>query len=32
LIMHHDRSMAVSTAWVWLAESRMLVRRISTSS
>lgn len=31
LIMQHDRSIDVSTAWVWLAESRMLVRRITTT-
>lgn len=32
LIVHHDRSIDVSTAWVWFAESRMLVRRITTTT
>jgi len=30
LIMHHDRLFAVSEAWVWLAEARMLARRLTT--
>lgn len=30
LIMHHDRLFAVSEAWVWLAEARMLARRLMT--
>ena len=30
LIMHHDRLLDVSAAWVWLAEARMLVRRLTT--
>lgn len=29
LVMHHDRLAAVSVAWVWLAEARMLVRRVA---
>lgn len=30
LIMHHDRLLAVSDAWVWLAEARMIARRLTT--
>lgn len=30
LIMHHDRLASVSEAWVWLAEARMLLRRLTT--
>ncbi|CZT26052.1 hypothetical protein PCPL58_p2035 (plasmid) [Pseudomonas cerasi] len=30
LIMHHDRLFAVSEAWVWLAEARILARRLTT--
>nr|WP_258197854.1 transposase [Pseudomonas capeferrum] len=30
LIMHHDRLLAVSEAWVWLAEARILARRLTT--
>jgi transposase len=30
LIMHHDRLSAVSEAWVWLTEARMLLRRLTT--
>jgi len=26
--MHHDRLPAVSEAWVWLAQARMLLRRM----
>ena len=26
----HDRCLAVSTAWIWLTEARMLLRRIVT--
>ena len=29
LIMHHDRLPEVSTAWVWLSEARLLLRRLS---
>jgi transposase len=28
-VMHHDRKMAVSAAWVWLAEARMLLNRLA---
>jgi putative transposase len=28
-IMHHDRKLAVSVAWVWLAEARMLLNRLA---
>jgi putative transposase len=28
-IMHHDRKNAVSAAWVWLAEARMLLNRLT---
>lgn len=30
LIMHHDRLTHVSEAWVWLAEARLLLRRLTT--
>lgn len=29
LIMHHDRLPAVSEAWVWLTEARLLLRRLA---
>lgn len=29
LIMHHDRSLSVATAWVWLAEARILAARLA---
>lgn len=29
LVMHHDRRTDVSEAWVWLAEARMLLRRLT---
>jgi transposase len=29
LIMHHDRLAHVSEAWVWLAEARLLLRRLT---
>jgi len=29
LIMHHDRLSTVSEAWVWLAQARMLLRRVT---
>ena len=32
LVMHHDRSPAISTAWVWLAQARMLSRRLTTAA
>jgi transposase len=28
-VMHHDRKAAVSAAWVWLAEARMLLNRLA---
>ncbi|HSL84121.1 MAG TPA: IS5 family transposase [Thermoanaerobaculia bacterium] len=28
----HDRSLAVSTAWIWLAEGRRLLRRLTTEA
>jgi putative transposase len=28
-VMHHDRKLAVSAAWVWLAEARMLLNRLA---
>lgn len=28
-VMHHDRKIAVSAAWVWLAEARMLLNRLT---
>jgi transposase len=28
----HDRSLAVSEAWIWLTEARMLLRRLTSSS
>jgi transposase len=28
LVMHHDRSTAHATAWAWLAQARMLLRRL----
>lgn len=27
----HDRNLAVSTAWIWLTEARMLLRRLTTA-
>ena len=30
LIMHHDRKIETSVAWVWLAEARLLSRRLTT--
>lgn len=29
LIMHHDRSPLTAAAWVWLAQARMLLRRLA---
>jgi transposase len=29
LVMHHDRLPAVSEAWVWLTEARLLLRRLA---
>jgi putative transposase len=31
LVQDHDRNLAVSTAWIWLAEARMLLRRLTAS-
>ena len=28
----HDRNLAVSTAWIWLTEARMLLRRLATAA
>ena len=28
----HDRNLSVSTAWIWLTEARMLLRRVTTSA
>ncbi len=28
-VLHHDRKTAVSAAWVWLAEARMLLNRLA---
>jgi hypothetical protein len=30
-VQDHDRNLAVSTAWIWLAEARMLLRRLTAS-
>jgi transposase len=29
MVMHHDRSTRNATAWAWLAQSRMLLRRLA---
>lgn len=29
LVMHHDRSITSATAWVWLAQARLLTRRLT---
>lgn len=29
LVMHHDRSLVTATAWVWLAEARILTARLT---
>ena len=29
LIMHHDRKVETSRAWVWLAQARMLLARLA---
>lgn len=31
-VMHHDRKLAISAAWVWLAEARMLLNRLTYRS
>jgi putative transposase len=28
-VMHHDRKTSISTAWVWLAEARILLSRLA---
>lgn len=28
-VMRHDRKLTVSTAWVWLAEARILLNRLA---
>ena len=28
-VMHHDRKLDISAAWVWLAEARMLLNRLA---
>lgn len=32
MVMHHDRKTSVSTAWVWLAEARILLSRLALGS
>ena len=32
LAKDHDRNVAVSTAWIWLAEARMLLRRVTANA
>jgi transposase len=32
LIMHHDRAAYIATNWVWLAEARMLARRLASQA
>lgn len=31
-VMHHDRKLDISAAWVWLAEARMLLNRLAYQS
>jgi len=31
-VMHHDRKLDVSAAWVWVAEARMLLNRLAYKS
>jgi transposase len=31
-VMHHDRKLNISAAWVWLAEARMLLNRLAYES
>ena len=31
MVMHHDRKTSVCTAWVWLAEARILLSRLATA-
>ena len=30
LVMHHDRSIRNATAWIWLAQTRMPARRLTS--
>lgn len=32
MVMHHDRKTSISTAWVWLAEARVLLSRLALIS
>jgi transposase len=32
MVMHHDRKTSISTAWVWLAEARVLLNRLALIS
>lgn len=32
MVMHHDRKTIISTAWVWLAEARILLGGLATPS
>ncbi|BEP84962.1 MULTISPECIES: IS5 family transposase [unclassified Variovorax] len=32
MVMHHDRNTSISTAWVWLAEARILLSRLANFS
>jgi putative transposase len=32
MVMHHDRKTSISTAWVWLAEVRILLNRFAFAS
>lgn len=32
LVMHHDRSIAAATAWVWFAEGRILMNRLGVQA
>ena len=32
VVMHHDRKTSISTAWIWLAEARILLSRIALGS
>jgi len=32
MVMHHDRKTSISTAWVWLAKTRILLSRLALIS
>lgn len=32
LVMHHDRNTAISVAWIWLAEARILAARLTATT